>query len=52
MERIYGHKIKDETIFLIKNELDGSFVDINFDMYMQYPTLINTYLTKLDLFKK
>lgn len=50
VSKIYGHKIKEETIFLIKNELDDNFIDINFEMYMQYPTMINTYMNKLNLY--
>ncbi len=50
LSKVYKHKIKEETIFLIKNELDDNFVDINFEMYMQYPTLINTYMTELNLY--
>lgn len=37
---------------MVKNELDANFVDIDFEMYMQYPNMIGTYMSRLHLYNK
>ena len=37
-------KVKDQTIFVLQNNYDRGMNNIDFDMFMQYPTLIEHYL--------
>lgn len=36
----YKSKIKDQTLFLLRNNYDKSLNNIDFDMFMQFPSLM------------
>lgn len=37
-------KIKDQTLFLLKNPYEKGLSNIDFDIYLQFPQLMETYL--------
>lgn len=43
----YKSQIKEETIFLVKNRYEGSMINIDFDMYMQFPNMLEVFLREL-----
>jgi len=45
MKKVYKASVKDETLFFIKNSLDNNLLNIEFDMFMQYPSVMAKYLT-------
>lgn len=45
----YKAKVKDQTIFLVKNPYEQGITNIDFEIFMQYPSLIETYLQDVRL---
>ena len=39
--------IKDQTLFVLKNPYEKGASNIDFDIFMQFPTLSNTYLKEV-----
>ena len=45
IEEKYKIQIKDETIFLLKNPYDDKFINIDFDLFVDYPKLLPVFLS-------
>lgn len=42
--------MKDQTIFLVKNPHEKGLTNIDFDIFMQYPAMTDTYLKNVTLY--
>lgn len=49
-ETEFKTKIDDQTIFLLRNTFDKGLNYFNFDMYMQYPMILEVYLKNTQTF--
>lgn len=47
----YQANINNETILLLKNPYGPTLVNIDFDMYIQYPQLLSVYMTDLSVYR-
>lgn len=43
-------KVKEQTIFLVKNPYEKGLTNIDFDIFIQYPFLIEAYLKAVKLY--
>jgi hypothetical protein len=46
----YKAKVKDQTIFLVRNPNENGLTNIDFDIFMQHPTMTETYLKDVVLY--
>lgn len=43
-------RVKEQTIFLVKNPYEKGMTNIDFDIFMQYPSLTEAYLKDVQLY--
>lgn len=43
-------RVKEQTIFLVKNPYEKGMTNIDFDIFMQYPSLTEAYLKDVSLY--
>lgn len=51
-EAEFKAKIEEQTIFLLRNTFDKGLNYFNFDMYFQYPTILEAYLKNTQKFEE
>jgi hypothetical protein len=51
-QKQFKAKIEDHTLFLLRNGYDKGLNYFNFDMYMQYPALLESYLRDVSKFEQ
>lgn len=51
-EAEFKTKIDEQTIFIIRNTYDKGLNYFNFDMYMQYPVILEVYLKNTQRFEE
>ena len=50
IENEHGVRVKPQTIFFIKNAYDKNISNVEFDMFMQHPSVLETYLRPLPVY--